>query len=310
MALKTRLANPDFPVKMVICGPPGIGKTTLGAKATNPVFLPLEQGAEHVTDAQGRPVEIIEGIKTLADVEGAIADLMKEKHKFQTLVVDSADWMEKVVHGHILKDEPTKSIITVKKGFGAGFSESAKIHTRILNSLEDLSRVRNMNIVITAHVDVKTAKDPSATDDYDYYEMKCHKDVSSMWREWSDAFLFARKPVFTKSSDDTVRARAFMDETRICYTQETAFFKAKNRYGLPKEMPFTENFWIDFSKCRKPRQAVTVQDISEVKAELEKLYAVVPEELKAKVFEAIKEAGEDLSQLRAIVERLKTITGR
>jgi hypothetical protein len=294
-------------VKLVICGPPGIGKSTLGAKADKPVFLDLEDGCEHLKDGNERAVAILQYPKTLAGVNTAITDLTNDKHDYKTLVIDSADWLEKIIHAQIVGDSG-KSIITINKGYGAGLAESTKLHMELVRRLSELSRARNMHIIVTAHVDVKPVKDPSVMDDYDSFEMKCGKEISPMWREWSEAFLFARHPVVTKNSDETVKARAMLENQRVVYTEETPFFKAKNRYNLPKIMPFTQDFWKEMSKyTSKGPQAPTLEKI---RMEINDRHAKITDEtLRGTVHDAILGAGTDIGQLTLIVERLREIQG-
>lgn len=312
MTIKTRKSNPHKALRLVICGTPGIGKSSLGAKAEKPVFLPLEDGADHLFDEHGKPVDILEEIKTYADARRAVEQLLGEAHSWKTLVVDSADWLEKLVHAQVIGGQGT-DIIRANKGYGAGFAESVKIHKEFLGLLTRLRDEKDINVLVTAHTHVKPVKDPSVMDDYDIFEMKCHKDVSDLWREWSDIFLFARKAVYTKATDDTLRARALMSDVREVVTEEQSFFKAKNRYKLPPKMPFTENFWKDLQTHIKknPNAYVAPGSLAEVTEEIQARFDSIDDtELKQKIRFSVESAGIDLSKLNPILKRLRELQGK
>lgn len=84
-----------------------------------------------------------------------------------------------------------------------------------------------MAIIVTAHAQVKEIKDPEMMKDYDCYQIKCDERVSSLWREWVDAMIFVRFRTFIKPGEDTTKARAITDDTRVAYTIQKPAFQAK-----------------------------------------------------------------------------------
>lgn len=301
--LETRKSNPNKPVRVLIYGVEGVGKTTLGARADRPVFITPEGGTDNIPGVDEMP-----NITDWKSVRAAINKLLTEEHSFKTLVIDSADWLEKLCHADIIGSSG-KDIIRANGGYGAGYRESEIRHRDLIADLSKLRDARNMNIVVTAHYQVKTVKDPEMLEDYDGFEIKCHDMVSSLWREWVDALLFARFRAFLKKSDDSAKARALGDDSRVVYTVKRPAFQAKNRFGLPPEMEFTENFWNEFmGYARKgPVQAGIVE---EIKADIKELFGKLKDEATQKVVvESIQKAGTDVKMLEAIRRRLKEIVG-
>ncbi len=301
--LVVKKSNPNKPPRILIYGVEGVGKSTLGARAPKPIFISPEGGTDELKNAHGNGVDQIPNIKTWLDVKNAIKSLATLNHDYQTVVLDSADWIEKVCHLHILGTSG-KSITTVNGGYGSGYRESEAMHKVLIDDLSELREKKNMGIIITAHAHVKAVKDPSMMEDYDSFEIKCHEMVSSLWREWVDALLFARFRTFLKSNDDSSKARALGDGTRVVYTQKQPAFQAKNRYGLPVEMEFTENFWNEFITLsgKGPKDAAVI--LSELTGMVEGLTDL---ELKEKVLIAMKDANGDAHKLNSIHNRLKTI---
>lgn len=293
--------RPKKPPRVMIYGVPGIGKSSFGAMAPKSIFITPEGGVDEIAGAK-----VLPNINTYDDVVEGVNELITGKHEYGTLVMDSADWIEKLCQAKIIGNQ--KSIVTANGGYGAGFSESEKLHAALIKQLETLREKRNMNIIITAHSQVKMVKDPEAIHDYECYDTKMHEKVSSLWREWVDAVLFARYKTYVKKveegSDD--KARALGTGERIVYTEERPSFKAKNRYGLPPEMNFTKNFWNEFMIAAGKGDK---GELERVKAELLELLKRVKDEdpLAPKIKESIQKAGTDPANLMVIVNRLRDL---
>ena len=106
--LTGRIARPQ---KTVIFGPEGIGKSTLAAQFPAPVFLDTEGGTHHLDVAR------LPAPKSWADVVAAIAALATEAHDFKTLVIDTADWLEKLLVDHVCKTANKASIEAIRSDF-------------------------------------------------------------------------------------------------------------------------------------------------------------------------------------------------
>lgn len=302
--IQTRKSDPSKPVRILAYGVEGVGKSTLGAKSDKPIFISPEGGTDQLTDASGNPVHEMIGINSWDTLRNSVRQLLNEKHEFKTLVLDSADWIEGLCHAYIIGNSG-KSIITCNGGYGAGYRQSQSLHKELIDDLSALREKRGMNIVITAHAHVKPVKDPGIIQDYDQFEIKCHEFVSSLWREWVDGLFFIRFRTFVAPGEDTTRARALSDGTRVLYTVKQPAFQAKNRYGMPAEMDFTPTFWNELLKYSS--RGETVESIHvDIQALLE---TVTNPEMKAKATAAYTEAGSDLEKLSVIKKRLIEIKG-
>ena len=301
--MKIIKSNPTKPIRVLIYGVEGIGKSTLGAKSDSPIFITPEGGADQLTDAHGNPVDIVDGVTNWDTLRKAVSFLINEEHSYKTLVLDSADWIEKICHSAII-GKSGKSISTVNGGYGAGYRQSEIMHKEFIDDVSKLRETRGMNIVITAHAAVKPVKDPSMMTDYDSFEIKCHEMVSSLWREYVDALLFARFRTFVKESDDTAKARALSDGTRVVYTRKQPSFQAKNRYGMPPEIEFTENFW----SVLKSYQAKPPSCVEKVKELYEMVAKLKDTELQDKALASIEAGKSDFQKLEVIEKRLLDLT--
>ncbi len=87
------------PVVALVYGPEGIGKSTFGSHAPNPVFIGAEKGMSFLD------VESFEQPKSFEDVIECLDSLHKETHAFETVVVDSLDWLEPMVWDKVLREK-------------------------------------------------------------------------------------------------------------------------------------------------------------------------------------------------------------
>ena len=75
------------PPRFLIYGTEGIGKSTTASQAPKPIFIPTEDGLDQI-DCHSFPLA-----KSLDDVEAALQALLAKQHDFQTVVIDSLDWL-------------------------------------------------------------------------------------------------------------------------------------------------------------------------------------------------------------------------
>ena len=107
--------------------------------------------------------------------------------------------------------------------------------TRFLASC-DVLVAHGINVVWVAHSTVKRVSPPDQTDGYDRYELKLTKQVSPLLREWCDLLLFCTyKMKLVEGGDGRLKAQG--GKERVMHAEHSAAWSAKNRFGLPAEMP-------------------------------------------------------------------------
>jgi hypothetical protein len=226
LALQTgRIQRPQ---KAVIYGPEGIGKSTLASQFPSPIFLDTEGGTHHL-DVTRLPIS-----NGWEDVTKAIAWLGSETHDFRTLVVDTADWLEKLLVDSICQRDNKTSVEDF--GYGKGYVILAEEFTKFLASLDPLLG-RGMHILLLAHCRIVKFEQPEAAGAYDRYELKLTKQVAPLLREWCDMQLFAN--YFTRvAENESGKKRGVGGRERVLYTCHTAAWDAKNRHGFEEKLPF------------------------------------------------------------------------
>jgi AAA domain len=215
------------PPRILIHGVHGVGKTTFAAGAPEPVFILTEDGLGTL-DVPHFPLA-----RTFDEVMQALAALYAEEHRFRTLVMDSADWLEPLVWARVCKDQGWKSIEDA--GYGKGYVNALDLWREYLEGLNALRDDKGMAIVQIAHTDIKRFDSPES-EPYDRYVIKLHAKASALLQEHSDIVLFANYRISTVKSDvgfNKKVTRALGSGERLLHTAERPAFLAKNRYALP-----------------------------------------------------------------------------
>ena len=211
--------------RWVLYGVEGIGKTTLAAECPGALVLDTEDGSRHLDVAR----------VAIADWQSltlAVKELAVDGQGFQTVIIDSADWAEKLLIEWMLQQSGKRSIEDY--GYGKGFTLLGEHWGRFLDSCDRLID-RGINVVFVAHSAVKRVSPPDQTDGFDRYELKLTKQVSPLLREWCDLLTFATyKTKLVEGGDGRLKATG---KQRVLYAERGPAWDAKNRFGLPEEMP-------------------------------------------------------------------------
>jgi len=240
------------PRRTLLYGVHGIGKSTWAAQAPNCLLLNLEDGLDDID------CERTEHLQSLESVNEALIWLANDKHKYQHIAIDSADWLEGLIHAEVAK-KAGKDFADI--GFGNGYKSALKYWDEITFKLDWLRKEKSIGVILLAHCAIKKHSDPE-TDSYDRYQPSLHDSASAMLQEWCDEVLFASYRVFVRKEDlgfNKERGIAVGNSERYLRTQESAACLAKNRLeGMPAEIGFS------FSEYAKwfPKSDESVKGVS------------------------------------------------
>ena len=83
------------PVKCVIYGPEGIGKSTFASQFPKPLFIDVEKGSGNIdVDRTAHP-------ESWASLNVMVDELIRDQFGYKTLVIDSIDWAEEIASQHV-----------------------------------------------------------------------------------------------------------------------------------------------------------------------------------------------------------------
>jgi len=244
-ALAIRRGRVARPQKAVIYGPEGVGKSTLAGQTPEPVFLDTEGGTHHLDVAR------FDSASTWEEITAAVSQLAKAEHPFKTLVIDTADWLEKRLAEHLCRKANKESIEDF--GYGKGWVLLAEEFARFLNSLDALL-ARGMHVVFLAHATVRKFEAPDQAGSYDRFELKLSKQVAPLLKEWADVVIFATYVTRTVEKDSG-KLRGVGGKERVLFANHTAAFDAKNRHGLADKLAFSiESLGVVFGTVTAAKQ--------------------------------------------------------
>lgn len=220
------------PPRIVLYGPHGIGKSTFAANCPAPIFIQTESGLDALQ------VEAFELAKDWSDVCNAVDYLSSKEHGYKTVVIDSLDWAEKLLFEQVGRDAG-KSIEQIP--FGRGYIAAEAKWKYVLDALTFLNESKKMLVVLLAHAQVKRFEDPER-ESYDRYELDLQRRSAALISEWCDILAFASLNTVVKTKEGKFGAtvtKATSSGDRIVYLEDRPAHDAKNRYGLPHEMPLS-----------------------------------------------------------------------
>lgn len=239
--------------KIVIYGPEGIGKSTFASRFPDPVFIDTE-GSTNAMDVARFPKAtswqmLLEQVDYTRRTPGVC----------KTLVIDTIDWAESMCIDHICSKHRKGGIEDF--GYGNGYVYVKEELGRFLNKLSEVVEA-GINVVLTAHAQIRKFEQPDELGAYDRWELKLGKKTQSqtspLIKEWADMLLFANYKTFSIAVDDKGQKRKAQGGERVMYTTHHACWDAKNRYGLPDEAPFDYSVIAPIIEQDRTERSVTV----------------------------------------------------
>lgn len=271
----------ETPWRLLVFGPEGVGKSTLGADMPNPIFLGAEDGTGHLNVARFPTPE------SWRDVLDAVVALGRHGHQFKTLVIDTLDWVEPLIWRHVCARDNEANIEAY--GYGKGFQVAVDEWRMLLRGLQTLRGV-GMNVLMLAHSHQKTFKNPEG-EDFDRYELALNIKAAGVLKQWADAVLFANYETYAKKDERTKRVKGVSTGARLLYTERTAAYDAKNRFGLPAYLP------LDWAGLDTAIKAGAPADVASLVEECKRKAVAMGGALEVQVTEAIARAGGDAEKL-------------
>jgi hypothetical protein len=234
----------QHPPRVVLYGPPKIGKSSFGAEAPSPIFLPTEDGIDGIeVDRFPRPT-------TWTDFLSCLERVASEEHEYQTLVIDTINGAAELAAAEVCRqrfggDWGPKGYLSFQQGPVATSEE-----VRRLLPLLDQCRSRGLLVLLLAHTG--TTRVPNPLDaDYSKWVPDLDRRIWARLAAWADVIGRAEYQHTLRGADGKApklgeRAKAIGTTVRVLRFAGSAAEDVGTRVGfdLPPEMPLS---WTDFA---------------------------------------------------------------
>ena len=280
----------EHPLRVIVAGVEGVGKSTFAAGAPSSIFLAADSGTSHLDVAR------LPEPRTWSDAIDAIRALQGEPHEFKTFVVDSLTWLEPLLAAKVCADNGWASLET--PGYGKGYTAALEHWRMFVLEIERLWTQRSMHIVLVAHCAVKLFKNPEG-EDYERYVLAINDKAAGLVKQWVDVVGFAKHEAFAKRDGKTQRVRGVSTGARVFHTTWSAAYDAKNRFNLPEELPLSWSSFAAAVKANGPERAAELR--AQIDAQLAELG---DDEVEKKARAYVAQAGDDVAVLAEVSNQL------
>jgi hypothetical protein len=298
-----KLVQPNL---WIVYGHGKVGKSSLGAEGPNPIFIGPESGTANL-DVTRIPTN------SYQEVMAAIAALQKDNHNYQTLVIDSLDWLEPLVWEHVVETVAHEKGHRVKGiedyGYKAGYVHALTPWRKIISELNKLRETRKMHIIAIGHPHSKEAKDPTVATEYNRVQLKLHDKASALWKEYVDCIFFINHESLV-AVDKKGKTRAISNQDtvadRYIFTEWSTAWDAGNRFGLPPRLPYEKGTgWQTIMTAIAESNPEGADAIKRSIANL--VEQIQDDKLRTTIEESVVNAGEDVVKLERFLSRIKII---
>jgi len=213
------------PLKVVIYGPEGIGKSTFASQFPDPLFIDTEGGTSNLN------IKRIKCTRSWNELLSIVKEIHATPGICKTVVIDTADWSEFLCINAVCEKYRKNNI--EEFGFGKGYVYLLDEYSKLLALLDQLIEI-GIHVVITAHAKPRKFELPEEQGAFDRYEMKLTRQVAPLIKEWCDALFFCNYKIYVVTTENN--SKKAQGGKRVLYTTHKPTYDAKNRFNLPEEL--------------------------------------------------------------------------
>jgi len=234
-------------LRLVVAGVEKVGKTTLACNAPNALLIPLEAGYA------GVEVQHVPLITRYSDFMGLLDEVSTAcetgSFPFNTVVIDSATALERLIHESVLMSDPSyrngaNKGLTMNSclgGYGKGYDVANERFMDILYMLDVLALTHKINVVLTCHVFANVILDPQAGE-YSSWDLLLHSPKNfktygkrELISQWCDGLFFLHEPLIITESNN-IKIGISENRGRVLGLNRTPGYVAGNRLGMEGEI--------------------------------------------------------------------------
>jgi hypothetical protein len=252
MTIEIKSTLRSVPIRAVVFGADGVGKSTLCAGCPGAVFIAAEDGLDNIDAQQVAPPEtwpqIIEAVDALAD-----------EPRCSAIVIDSLDWAEQALFAHIVATKPDEKGRKVKDiegyGYGKGYVAALNEWRGLVASLQRAGKL-GKHVLLIAHAQRKAVKNPTG-EDYEQWQIKLNEKAAGLIREWVHIVAYAELDIAVDDSGS--RTKGIWSGKRVLRCNPSAGYTGKTRLTMPDRIPLD---WPAFAEAVKAGRPPSVEELA------------------------------------------------
>lgn len=221
-------------IKAVLYGQEGVGKSSLAANIPGIVFIDCEGST---TKMNVRRLPSPTSWAMLCDEMEYIRENAAAKG-YRAVAIDTFDWAEALALQAICIEHKVNGIEGLN--YGKGWQYECELIGKFLNSTDRLIKA-GIHVILICHAISRKTTLPEEVDEFDHWELKLGNKttnkVAPLLKEWSDMTLFLAFKTQIMAADDKGKIHKATSVQRVMYATKSAWWDAKNRFGLPDMMP-------------------------------------------------------------------------
>lgn len=284
------------PIRTLIYGPEKVGKTTEAAKAEAVIAIDVEGRMGHI-DVMKFPM-----VTSWKEILDCLDVLAKEKHSYKNVMIDSVSAAEKLLKLAVQEESGWNAIEADEFGRWQKIAASS-YWPELFRKLERLERERGMGVVMTAHLAVKSMKNPSG-EPYDRFRPALGGEQGpALFLHWCHDVLYAnfQDMIRLEKSGGRSRVRTSTSGDRVIRTRHAPAYDAGNSCGLPDPMAFD---WVEYIRLRNEGLMGVEDTLKQIR---ETVVQITDEKVKAQIIAFVTENKTDLGQIRKVAARIHEI---
>lgn len=294
------------PLRELVYGPRGVGKTTWAADAPRPAFVGEIGGENLDVEINGWATPSWEALVRV------LTALEVMPHDFETAVVDNVEYVQRVaVWPETVRrwrpDARDGQFTIADVPFQQGYRRALFVWEELLQRLSRLQverrardgrLLRPMHVILLGHSVEETFKNPHG-DDYVRHQLLVDKHAVAAIEGWVESVLFAGYDVALDKGDP--RSRTATGRARWLYLERTVAFDAKCRHGAPASgrLPLEFGAFWEFVHASNADRAKGARATLERQA-----HELRDQGIRERALLALADAGEDLAALRRLSSRV------
>lgn len=279
-----------------------VHNTDFGASFPDPLFFDFEESTHNIDvnriDNMTEFNEVIDGLQEILDASAGSLP-------FKSIVFDTIDELERLMHNQIASESGKKTIDHI--GWQKGFDYAVNIWALFISICRQIRDKHNIHFLFLAHDSQKSKDDIEKEETYTRNTINIHKKAITFMFGAVEMVLYARKEVKFKKDSEGKTYAVDSNDRKLC-SSLSAHYDAKNRIGLPPVMPMPvkngfQVLWnaylTEFNRTPEELEKMCLKELEKVKDEAKK----------ADIKNYIEKNKKDNEVLRASLLRIKEITG-